>query len=266
MDKLKQICADKYEHIAKQKRKISFAELDNQARHEASKPRDFLRALRDKENAGQFGLIAELKKASPSKGLIRNDFAPEVIAKAYAHGGAACLSVLTDIPYFQGADEYLVTAHSTVNLPILRKDFMLEPYQIVESRALGADAILLIMAALSNAQARELEAAAFEYGMDVLIEIHDAKECERVLKNLKSEMLGVNNRDLKTLKVDLNNAKILSHIIPSPYLKICESGITSNDNLKDMKTFGYNSFLVGETLMRQEDVTKATRNLLGLES
>jgi len=266
VNKLEQICADKLEHIAKQKKKISISALEHTARHGSSSPRGFVRALRDKEKTGKFGLIAELKKASPSKGLIRADFAPETLAQEYMHGGAACLSVLTDVPYFQGSDEYLQIAATAASLPILRKDFMLDTYQIIESRALGADAILLIMAALSDSQSRELEAAATEFGMDVLVEIHDAKECERVLKHLKSPMLGVNNRDLKTLEVNLNNAKTLSTIIPSSYLKICESGIRTNDDLKEMKKYGYNTFLVGETLMKQEDVTKATRELLGLES
>lgn len=266
MNKLEQICVDKLDHVSKQKRKISFSELENLARNVTSDPRGFLRALRDKEKVGKFGLIAELKKASPSKGLIRADFAPETLALAYAHGGAACLSVLTDVNYFQGADEYLQIARDAVSLPVLRKDFMLDPYQIVESRALGADAILLIISALSNGQARELEAAAIEFGMDVLIEVHDAKECERALNNLKSPMIGVNNRDLKTLEVNLDNAKIIGALIPSSHLRICESGIRTNDDLKEMKKSGFNTFLVGETLMRQEDVTKATRELLGLES
>lgn len=265
MNKLEQICADKYDHIAKQKKKISFSALEHDA-HNASQTRGFLRSLRDKQKIGLFGLIAELKKASPSKGMIRADFAVETLAQDYMHGGAACLSVLTDIPYFHGSDEYLKIARNAVNLPILRKDFMLEVYQIIESRALGTDAILLIMAALSDAQAKELEAAAMEFGMDVLVEVHDAKECERALKHLKSEMLGVNNRDLKTLEVNLNNAKILSDIIPHSYLKICESGIKSHKDLVEMKHSGFNTFLVGETLMRQENVTKATRELLGLES
>ncbi len=266
MNTLEKICAVKFDHIAQQKKKISHTELEHRAKSEISEPRGFLRALQDKEKISQFALIAELKKASPSRGLIRADFAPETLAKQYMQGSAACLSVLTDTPYFQGSDEYLQIARNSTNLPILRKDFMLDPYQIAESRALGADAILLIIAALSDSQSRELEAAAMEFGMDVLVEIHDSKECERALKNLKSPMLGVNNRDLKTLKVDLNNAKVLSAIIPSTHLKICESGIKTNADLKEMKQHGYNTFLVGETLMKQEDVTKATRELLGLES
>lgn len=264
MNKLEQICADKLEHVAKQKKKISFLELENIARHQVSDTRGFLRALRDKEKIGQFGLIAELKKASPSKGLIRPVFAPESLAKDYMAGGAACLSVLTDMPYFKGADEYLITARETVNLPVLRKDFMLEPYQIVESRSLGADAILLIMAALSNAQAAELEAAAFEYGMDVLVEIHDAKECDMALKHLKSTLIGVNNRDLKSLEVNLGNSKALAGVIPSSYTKVCESGIKRHEDLLEMRQYGFNTFLVGETLMRQDDVKKATSDLLGL--
>jgi len=262
MDKLQEICSVKLEHIKKQKAKISLSALENILR-EQPVTRGFIKALRNKYNDGQFGLIAEVKKASPSKGIIRADFAPERIATQYADGGAACLSVLTDIPYFMGSDEYLVTARAAVSLPILRKDFMLDTYQVTESRSLGADCILLIMAALSDAQAAELEAAAHEYGMDVLAEVHDVKEAERALK-LKTQMIGVNNRSLKTLAVDLNTSIEMSGIIPANYLRVCESGISTHDDLRSMHKFGYNSFLVGESLMRQEDITLATKKLLGL--
>lgn len=266
MNRLTQICEDKLEHIAKQKLKYKFSELEHIAEYEASAPRGFIRALSDKQKTGDFGLIAELKKASPSKGLIRADFAPETLAREYMDGGAACLSVLTDMPYFQGSDEYLKIARNSVNVPVLRKDFMLDVYQIAESRALGADCILLIVSALSDQQMAELEAVAFDFGMDVLVEVHDAKETERALKRLKSPMIGVNNRDLKTLQINFDNAALLSNIIPSSYLKVCESGIREHNDLLKMREHGYNSFLVGETLMRQDDVTKATKTLLGIES
>ena len=265
MNALDKICEDKLEHIKLQKKKISLAGLEEQIRY-ATAPRGFTKALRNKEKNGQFGLIAELKKASPSKGLIRPDFAPATIAREYTEGGAACLSVLTDMPYFQGADEYLAIAREASGLPILRKDFMLDVYQIAESRALGADAILLIIAALDVNQALELEAAAMEYGMDVLVEIHDQKELQIPLKHLHSPLIGVNNRDLKSLEVNLNIGEKLSELIPSSYLKVCESGIYNHNDLLEMKQFGYNSFLVGEGLMRQQNVKKATQELLGLES
>lgn len=266
MNTLEQICEDKLAHIAKRKREISLGQLHDIAVNGTAEPRGFLNALRNKEKIGQFGLIAELKKASPSKGLIRSSFAPETLARDYMAGGATCLSVLTDIPYFQGSDDYLKIARDAVNLPILRKDFMLDVYQIVESRSLGADAILLIIAALDNSQAAELEAAAFEYGMDALIEVHNMKELETALKYLKSPMIGVNNRDLKSLEVNMQTSAMLSREIPSSALKICESGIKTNSDLLKMREFGFNTFLVGETLMKQEDVTKATKELLGLES
>lgn len=262
MNKLDEICDVKRTHVKKQKSKISLAALEDIAHTQASAPRGFIKALRHKANVGEFGLIAELKKASPSKGLIRSDFAPEKLAVEYRDGGATCLSVLTDEPYFQGSDDYLKIAKDAVNLPALRKDFMLDTYQIAESRALGADCILLIMACLSDSQAAELEAAAHEFGMDVLVEVHDIKETERALKHLKSPMIGVNNRDLKTLQIDLNISKTLSKIIPAHYLKVCESGITTHDDLLKMREHGFNTFLVGESLMKQDDVKVATQRLL----
>jgi len=261
-DALSDICAAKRKHIAKRKAEFPESGLLEKARN-AEAPRGFKRALQNKIEQGQFGLVAEIKKASPSKGVIRADFDPTALAKAYEAGGAACLSVLTDEPYFQGRDEYLTQVRNAVTLPVLRKDFMLDPYQIIESRALGADGILLIMAALEDAQACELESAAFDLGMDVLVEVHDRNELERALAQLKSTLIGINNRDLKTLKVDLATSETLAKHLPRHILSVCESGISAHDDLKRMQRAGISCFLVGESLMRQQDVMLATKKLLG---
>lgn len=260
-DTLQEICEVKRVHVAEQKARIAHSELEMLAR-EATAPRGFKAALDARIAAGGIGLIAEIKKASPSKGLIRADFDPALLAGAYADGGATCLSVLTDTPYFQGMDAYLQQARGAAALPVLRKDFMLDPYQITESRALGADCILLIMACLSDAQAGELEEIAHRLGMDVLVEVHDALELERALKALSSRLIGINNRDLKTLKIDLATSEKLRPTIPEGYSVICESGIKTQADIARMRMANMHGFLVGESLMLQDDVAHATRLLL----
>jgi len=261
-DTLSEICAAKRQHIAKRKAELSESRLLEKART-ANPTRGFKRALENKIKQGQSALIAEIKKASPSAGIIRKDFNPAGLAKAYSSGGAACLSVLTDEPYFQGNDGYLAQARNAVSLPVLRKDFMLDPYQIIESRVLGADCILLIMAALEDAQAKELEKTALEFHMDILVEVHDKAELERALTHLQSTLIGINNRNLKTLKVDLAISETLAKQMPSHILSVCESGITTHEDIKRMNKADIHCFLVGEALMRQPDVTLATQKLLG---
>lgn len=256
---LEKICEDKRLHIAERKTRQPMSQLVSAAQR-ATPPRGFAAALFAASAKG-YGLIAEIKRASPSKGLIRQDFDPVKLARAYQAGGAACLSVLTDRPYFQGADEHLMAARAAVNLPVLRKDFMLDPYQIVEARALGADCILLIMAALDDDTARELENVALGHGMDVLIEVHNEEELGRAL-NLKSRLIGINNRDLKTLKTDTGTTKLLAGKLPSDRLLICESGLNSAADLADMAGVGARCFLIGESLMRQEDVEQAVATIL----
>lgn len=262
MNTLEKICADKREHVAQKKARTSEAELIQRIAG-VEKPRGFTAALRSASKGNGIGIIAEIKKASPSKGLIRENFAPPVLAREYQAGGATCISVLTDTPYFQGEDSFLMAARGACTLPVLRKDFMIDAYQITESRALGADCILLIMAALSDAQAKELEDAAFDLGMDVLIEVHDEEELERALTHLRSPLLGVNNRNLKTLEVDLATSESLSARIPDDRIRICESGISTPADIARMKESGFQCFLIGESLMRQQDVTLATRALMG---
>jgi indole-3-glycerol phosphate synthase len=258
-NRLTRILETKAEHVAARKVEQSLDALDAAAARQSA-PRGFRRALEAKAADG-YALIAEIKKASPSKGLIRADFDPPAHARAYEEGGAACLSVLTDAPYFQGADEYLVAARAACALPCLRKDFMIDPWQVAEARALGADAILIIVAALDDGRMAEIEAAAIERGMDVLVEVHDAHEFDRALK-LRSRLIGANNRDLRDFTVDFARTYELVARAPADCLFVAESGISGHADLVEMGRHGVRAFLVGESLMRQADVTAATRALL----
>jgi indole-3-glycerol phosphate synthase len=262
-DKLAEICATKREEVATRKVLASLADLDARAAAQTA-PRGFEAALRNREAFG-YALIAEIKKASPSKGLIRADFDPPGHARAYQAGGAACLSVLTDAPYFQGHEDYLIAARAACELPVLRKDFMVDPWQVAEARAIGADAILIIVAALDDAQMAEIEAAALERGMDVLVEVHNEAEMARA-SDLKSRLIGVNNRDLKRFVTDLATSERLVGLAPEGTLLVSESGINSQADLLRLEASGIRTFLVGESLMRHDDVEAATRTLLGLNS
>ena len=256
---LAKIIDEKRDEVRKLAAQKTFASL-HQSAHVASKPRGFAAALESASRTG-YGLIAELKKASPSKGLIRADFKPASLAVAYQQGGATCLSVLTDHNWFHGAPEFLVEARAAVSLPVLRKDFMIDPLQIVESRSLGADCILLIMAALDDDAAAELESCAFEYGMDVLIECHDNAEIERA-KKLKSPLIGINNRNLKTMEISLDVGEEMLPHLPADRIAVAESGLSHPTDLSRLAVSGARCFLIGESLMRADDVAAATAAIL----
>ena len=260
IDILATICSDKKAHILRQKKSVPETELLAEAM--AAPPvQGFHKQLAAKAAKRHTALICEIKKASPSKGIIRADFNPVAIAQDYTKAGAACISVLTDIPYFQGHDDYLKQVRKVTPLPLLRKDFMLDPYQIIESRALGADCILLIMAALSDDQAKELESVAHELGMDVLIEVHNAPEMERAL-TLQSRLIGINNRNLKTLEISLTTTEQLMGMVPESTTLVCESGIHTRTDIERMESQGVYAFLVGESLMKQADIGAAVWGLL----
>lgn len=259
---LAEICEKKREHVVKCKAETPLSELESACK-KASEPRDFRDALFKKATKGEIGLIGEIKKASPSKGLIREDFDPVVLAQEYQTGGATCLSILTDEPYFQGSIHDLHQAKAGCSLPVLRKDFILDSYQVAEARAYGADCILLIMAMLDDYQVSELEHAARQLYMDVLVEVHTVQELERALKCTSSKLIGINNRNLDTLEVDLATSETLVYGVPKGAVTVCESGIKTHADIKRMQQSNIHCFLVGESLMLQRNISRATKELLG---
>ena len=260
MSVLKEICDNKRFELTSLKEKFSQSDLIEISKYQ-KKPRGFKNALTSKVNNNEYALIAEVKKASPSRGIIRENFNPKNIAKSYYKGGAACLSILTEIKWFKGSVDYLIDISKNINLPILRKDFIIDPWQIYESRSIGADCILIILAALDDKLAKELIIHSKELGMDVLIETHTEKEIERAI-NLNADLIGINNRNLKTLEIDINNTIKLSKLIPKKYDIICESGLNTNNDLKIMEKNGIMRFLVGESLMKKENIEEATKKLI----
>ncbi|MCH7929091.1 MAG: indole-3-glycerol phosphate synthase TrpC [Proteobacteria bacterium] len=263
-DALARICADKRRLVGERKAARPLGVLEADARSAAA-PRGFAAALTRAAERDGLALIAEIKRASPSRGLIRADFDPATLARAYQAGGATCLSVLTDTPHFQGDDAHLVAARAACDLPCLRKDFMIDPYQVAEARAIGADCILIIMAALDDGVAAEIEAAALGWGMDVLVEVHDEAELERAAR-LRSRLIGINNRNLKTLDIDLAATERLAPLAPAGAVLVCESGLETHADLIRMTAVGAYRFLVGESLMREADVAAATAALLGRDA
>jgi indole-3-glycerol phosphate synthase len=261
MNILEQIYQDKLIEVRNKKKQISAQEICAGIKCGVVQPKNFIAAIEAKLKQNQTAIIAEVKKASPSKGIIRADFEPVAIAKAYQENGAACLSVLTDEKYFMGKNEYLSAIRKAIDLPILRKDFIVDSYQILESKQIGADCILLIMAMLDEKQAIDLEQAAIEIGLAVLIEIHDEEDLRKAL-NLKSRLIGINNRNLKTFEISLQISKDLAPKIPADKIIICESGIFTKDDISQMQKIGINSFLIGESLMRGQDIGLALRNLV----
>tara|TARA_B100000686_G_scaffold355327_1_gene472711 strand:+ start:139 stop:927 length:789 start_codon:yes stop_codon:yes gene_type:complete len=260
MSVLKEICDKKLLELKDLKKKTSESELINLIKLQKN-PIGFKKALDQSISINKYGLIAEIKKASPSKGIIKKDFKPLDIAKAYKNGGATCLSILTEKNWFKGSIDYLTAVKKSIDIPILRKDFILDPWQVLETRSIGADCILIILSAVDDYLAEELYSASKDIYLDVLVEAHDEIEIERALK-LKPDLIGINNRNLKTLKIDLNNTVNLSKLIPNKCDIVCESGLNTNKDLREMEKLGINRFLVGESLMKNTDIENATKNLL----